>query len=85
MPSGRNLGQSFLMLTSHMMSLPDLVTPAFCVLPADTWTTSVFSIGSRRGEVIPLPHVYTEDSGGGMPVFAEYPTRPPDCNKSTQI
>lgn len=47
----------FLSLTSHMMSRPDLVTPAFCVLPADTCTTSVFSMGRRRGVVIPLPQV----------------------------
>lgn len=46
-----------LSLTSHRMSLPDLVTPAFCVLPAETCTTSVFSMGRRRGVVIPLPHV----------------------------
>ena len=44
-------------LTSHMMSRPDLVTPAFCVLPADTCTTSVLSMGRRRGVVIPLPQV----------------------------
>lgn len=46
-----------LSLTSQRMSLPDLVTPAFCVLPAETCTTSVFSMGRRRGVVIPLPHV----------------------------
>lgn len=46
-----------LSLTSHMISRPDLVTPAFCVLPADTCTTSVFSMGRRRGVVIPLPQV----------------------------
>lgn len=46
-----------LLLTSHMMSRPDLVTPAFCVLPADTCTTSVFSMGRRSGVVIPLPQV----------------------------
>lgn len=44
-------------LTSHMMSRPDLVTPAFCVLPAETCTTSVLSMGRRRGVVIPLPQV----------------------------
>lgn len=46
-----------LSITSHRISLPDLVTPAFCVLPAETCTTSVFSMGRRRGVVIPLPHV----------------------------
>lgn len=44
-------------LTSHMMSRPDLVTPAFCVRPADTCTTSVLSMGRRSGVVIPLPQV----------------------------
>lgn len=63
-------------LTSHMMSRPDLVTPAFCVLPADTCTTSVLSMGRRRGVVIPLPQVYMDESGGGIPVLAEPPRTP---------
>ena len=42
------------------------MTPAFCVRPAATWTTSVLSMGSRSGALSPPPHVYTDDSGGGM-------------------
>lgn len=49
--------------TSHVISRPDLVTPIFWVRPRDTCSTSVLSIGRRRGAEIPLPHVYTEDSG----------------------
>lgn len=53
-------------LTSHRMRRPERVTPAFWVRPAATWTTSVLSIGSRSGALSPPPHVYTDDSGGGM-------------------
>lgn len=48
------------------MRRPERVTPAFCVRPAATWTTSVLSIGSRSGALSPPPHAYTDDSGGGM-------------------
>lgn len=48
------------------MRRPERVTPAFCVRPAATWTTSVLSIGSRSGALSPPPHVYTDDNGGGM-------------------
>lgn len=48
------------------MRRPERVTPAFCVRPAATWTTSVLSMGSRSGALSPPPHVYTDDSGGGM-------------------
>lgn len=51
---------------SHKIRRPERVTPAFCVRPAATWTTSVLSIGSRSGVLSPPPHAYTDDSGGGM-------------------
>lgn len=43
------------LLTSHRMRRPERVTPAFCVRPAATWTTSVLSIGSRSGALSPPP------------------------------
>lgn len=49
--------------TSHVIKRPVLVTPIFWVRPRETWSTSVLSIGRRRGVEMPLPHVYTEDSG----------------------
>lgn len=48
------------------MRRPERVTPAFCVRPAATWTTSVLSIGNLRGLLRPPPQAYTEDSGGGI-------------------
>lgn len=50
-------------LTSQVMSRPDLVTPIFCVRPRATCSTSVLSMGRRRGAEMPLPHVYTDDRG----------------------
>lgn len=65
-------------LTSHVMSLPDLVTPIFCVRPRDTCITSVFNMGRRRGVEMPLPQVYTEDKGNGCIIFVDVrPDSPP--------
>lgn len=44
------------LLTSQRIRRPERVTPAFCVRPAATWTTSVLSIGSRSGALSPPPH-----------------------------
>lgn len=64
--------------TSQVMSLPDLVTPIFWVRPRETWKTSVFNMGRRRGVEMPLPQVYTEDSGNGCIIFVEVkPDSPP--------
>lgn len=71
------------MLTSQVSRRPDFVTPIFWVRPRDTCWTSVLSMGSRRGEEIPLPQVYTDDWGRECIILLE--PRPESVKKDRRI